>query len=215
MSYISFNLNIALNPLPAGLLHISTDWQLATDQSFSNIIYQSLNNTNDLLLHKCVTPKYPSVYFRARINTNYGTSDWSLLNINSQCIDPNVPSNLTAPTITVDPPSVNTDPVLNSETVQPPSIIPDPDLNVNSIGGSNLLTAPTVNVGSITTNTNPSINANSGNTLLSAPVITIDTFSINTNPSITSNTNPSTLLIAPTITVDNSSLFNISGGSVE
>jgi hypothetical protein len=57
--------------------HISTDWEIASDNSFNNIIFQSLNDSNNLytLVHEY---NYENdVYVRIKLNYTTGSSNWS------------------------------------------------------------------------------------------------------------------------------------------
>ena len=58
--------------------HISSDWQLATDSSFTNIIAQSLNDSTNLTSWPVSLSTGTTYYVRVRYNgATYGSSDWS------------------------------------------------------------------------------------------------------------------------------------------
>jgi len=72
----------AFETYPADMdTHISTDWQLATDASFSNIIWQSLGDTNNLesiSVPSGVLSTSTTYYIRTRHRgATLGTSNWS------------------------------------------------------------------------------------------------------------------------------------------
>ena len=63
---------------PSGSLHVSSDWQVATDSAFSNIVFQSLNNTTNKTSIQITVPSENTYYIRVRYkdsNNNY--SQWS------------------------------------------------------------------------------------------------------------------------------------------
>jgi hypothetical protein len=82
---------IGLNPtfttsfstIPDGVdFHLNTDWQLATDSSFSNIIEESLNDVSHKISWTPSTVLTPNqaCYFRVRHRANsIGESDWTTL----------------------------------------------------------------------------------------------------------------------------------------
>jgi len=63
---------------PSGSLHVSSDWQVATDSAFSNIVFQSLDDTTNKTSIQITVPSENTYYIRVRYkdsNNNY--SQWS------------------------------------------------------------------------------------------------------------------------------------------
>lgn len=71
--------------LPSGYTHTGTDWQLATDVDFNNVIFAVYNDTEDLL-EKTVVVNVPGPYY-ARAAFRYGSriSEWSTVDAQSTC----------------------------------------------------------------------------------------------------------------------------------
>ena len=60
-----------------GVVHESTDWQIASDINFTNIIHESLNNQIDLLSYATILQTPGPYYGRSRFRYNVGITDWS------------------------------------------------------------------------------------------------------------------------------------------
>jgi len=63
---------------PSGSLHVSSDWQVATDSAFSNIVFQSLNDTTNKTSIQITVPSENTYYIRVRYkDSNNKYSQWS------------------------------------------------------------------------------------------------------------------------------------------
>jgi hypothetical protein len=65
------------NTYPPGVVHQATDWEIATDTSFSNIIHASYNNTQQLTTYSVILSQSGPFYVRSRFRFNVGISQWS------------------------------------------------------------------------------------------------------------------------------------------
>jgi len=62
----------------SGSLHVSSDWQVATDSAFSNIVFQSLNDTTNKTSIQITAPSENTYYIRVRYkDSNNRYSQWS------------------------------------------------------------------------------------------------------------------------------------------
>jgi lipopolysaccharide export system protein LptA len=62
----------------SGSLHVSSDWQVATDSAFSNIVFQSLNDTTNKTSIQITVPSENTYYIRVRYKDSYNKySQWS------------------------------------------------------------------------------------------------------------------------------------------
>ena len=74
---VIIKLNAVLPNLPQNVTHLSTDWEIATDQAFTNVVHQNLGDTTNKLEYLVILSGNPPFYGRSRINTSAGTIDWS------------------------------------------------------------------------------------------------------------------------------------------
>jgi hypothetical protein len=85
---------------PACGNHISTDWQIATDSTFLNIINESLGDAVNLLSYSHSSNiYYPKLYGRARFNLDNCTSEWAVVTLNN---DPEVLNEIDRPSVVID-----------------------------------------------------------------------------------------------------------------
>jgi len=93
--------------LPDGWSHNKTDWQVATDKTFKNILAESMNDNKNLTtkifnLKLDLGVKY---YGRARMLLNTGFTEWSNIDVfipkdtNEVLMDMDIPSVVSAPTL--------------------------------------------------------------------------------------------------------------------
>jgi hypothetical protein len=64
--------------------HVSTDWQIATDSSFTTLVYESLDDTTNLTTLFVTIPANTVLYIRCRYKTSEYISNWSKV---VSCID--------------------------------------------------------------------------------------------------------------------------------
>jgi len=79
--YPTITSSTAFATSPAGQdTHASSDWQIATDADFTNIVDQSINDTSSLTSYTSSTALSLSTTYYARVrynSNNYGSSEWS------------------------------------------------------------------------------------------------------------------------------------------
>lgn len=94
--------------LPKGWTHEATDWQVATDPDFKNILVESLNDSDNLttIAHNTKTEVGETYYGRSRMLLNTGFTEWSDIgiftpkDIDDVVSNMDIPSIITAPTVT-------------------------------------------------------------------------------------------------------------------
>ena len=72
-------IRLSTNPpsLPPNVVHESTDWEIATDPNFNNIIEKSYNDTINLTEFTTVVDQIGPYYARSRVRLSAGTLEWS------------------------------------------------------------------------------------------------------------------------------------------
>ena len=96
--------------LPTGVTHIATDWQIASDLLFSNIVIESNYDQTNLTYIVFPDKLDPTVkyYGRARVLLSTGYTEWGNINvfipkdINDIAVDHDFPSIVSLPVITTD-----------------------------------------------------------------------------------------------------------------
>ncbi len=116
--------------IPDGFTHKSSDWQIAEDKYFKNIVAESRNDTKNLtsILFDVDLDPDKKYYARARVIMDYGPSDWSDIDIiqaedlNKVDLDTDIPSVVATPEVSVNfpydkvPPSMFTITTSNMST---------------------------------------------------------------------------------------------------
>ena len=106
--------------LPTGVTHLATDWQIASDLLFSNIVVESIYDQNNLT-HIMFPDKLDTgikYYGRARVLLNTGYTEWGNINvfipkdIDDIAIDHDFPSIVSLPVITTDSDITNHKPTM-------------------------------------------------------------------------------------------------------
>ena len=106
--------------IPDGFKHKSSDWQIAEDKYFKNIVAESRNDTTNLtsILFDVDLDPDKKYYARARVIMDYGPSDWSDIDIiqaedlNKVDLDIDIPSVVATPEVTVDFPYDKVPPIM-------------------------------------------------------------------------------------------------------
>ena len=101
--------------LPIGVTHTATDWQIATDPLFSNIILESMNDTNNLtsIMWTDVLDPDNKYYARARSLLTTGWTIWGNLDVFIPVDVYTVDDDMDMPG-TVTPPIITTNSLINN-----------------------------------------------------------------------------------------------------
>jgi len=101
--------------LPTGVKHTATDWQIATDPLFSNIILESLDDTKNLtsIMWTNILDPDNKYYARARSLLNTGWTIWGNLDIFIPKDVYTIDNNIDMPG-TVTPPTIKTNSLINN-----------------------------------------------------------------------------------------------------
>lgn len=114
-------LNLVSYSIPSGESHISTEWEVSIDDTFTNIIYNT-SSVTDLLQHTALINNITSdafgnviadteitTYARARITTNVGVKGYAAVSVEAS-------SDIKEPIITIPgyPYSINLTPIINT-----------------------------------------------------------------------------------------------------
>jgi len=106
--------------LPEGVTHVSTDWQIAEDLLFSNVVLESTNDSDNLTYIVFPDQLDPEVkyYGRARVVLSTGYTEWGNINvfvvkdINDISADEDYPSLVSLPVLYTDSDYSNHKPTL-------------------------------------------------------------------------------------------------------
>lgn len=70
-------LTITNGPLCAHVDHTGTDWEIASDNTFTSMLHQVLNDTENLYAKSILIPFTGVVYFRSRYRIRNQVTEWS------------------------------------------------------------------------------------------------------------------------------------------